>query len=266
MTPPAPVRRAGSLPRVGTMEKKSYGPLAPLFWFAVIIMVIQSVIFVAGRAADEVPRPSWALPVLIGVGVLVAAICVLLVWKWRLWVPAVLLAAGTGLAYLGILGWVFGVALVIVGIVVSLIAASPAGRIEARTMRWDESGRGAGFGPVAVLVGLAILVVGLETVIALLSTDGIDFDTATGPVDDPFRFRLILICAILLAIIAAIYAAAYGAWLAGLCLLVAAVGSTLGFFVLVPTSAFGVLGIALSFVQPKRVVAATGREIVVEAE
>src|SRR5690554_4785508 len=99
-------------------------PLSPLFWLAIIILIIQSLVFYAGAANRADEDLGWALPVLIAIGVIVLGVCVLLIWKWRAWIPAILLACGTALAYLGLVGWIFGVLLVVAGIVVSIKQAS----------------------------------------------------------------------------------------------------------------------------------------------
>ena len=244
-------------------------PLAPLFWFAMIILVIQSVVFYAGELNRKDDSPSWSLYLLIGVGVVVAAVCFLLVWRWKLWIPALLLAGGTGVAYIGILGWVFGAILVVAGIVVSLKSASPTGKVEFREVNWEsDKDGGAALGPITLLVTLAILVIGIELVLGLLWADDIETVTEPGLIEDPFRSRLILICAGLLVVIGAAYAIAYRAWLSGLCMLIAAIGAVLGFFIMVPTSAFALLAIALSFVRPAKgeFAGGGGKEIVVQAD
>ena len=225
-------------------------PLSPLFWLAIIILIIQSLVFYAGAASRAEEDLAWATPVLISIGVVVFGVAVLLVWKWRAWIPAVLLVVGTALAYLGILGWIFGVLLVVTGIVVSVKQASPLGTIELRPIRWERDSDGTPIGPVAVLVGLALIVIGAEGLAAYVSARDLVFEASVGLNEDPFRATILATLAILLVIVAATYSIAYRAWVSGLCLLVAAGGLLLGFFVLIPTASFAILAIALSFVQP----------------
>ena len=242
----------------------------PLFWFAIAILVVQSVIVYAARAADNangtnVNAPAWGTPLLVGVGVIVVAVCVLLVWKWRLYAAAALLFFGAAGAYLGPIGWLFSAVLVVIGVILSLASSSPVRKVELRRVTWapDADGK-APTGPVAVLVGLAVLVVAIELLAAFLSTDGLRFGTTPGAeVDSAFNARLAYVCAGLLIVIAAIYAAGFRAWLSGLFLVVAAIGAALGYFLLVPTAAFALAAIAVSFVAPKTVDHVTGQQIIV---
>ncbi len=240
----------------------------PLFWFAIAILVVQSVIVYADRATDDANGanpPRWATPLLVGVGVLVLAVCVLLVWKWRLYAAASLLFFGAVGAYLGPIGWLFSAVLVVIGVVLSLASSSPVRKVELRRVTWAPDADGhAPMGPVAVLVGLAVLVIAIEALAAFLSTDGLRFGTTPGAdVDSDFNARLAYVCAGLLAVIAAIYAAGFRAWLSGLFLMVAAIGAALGYFLLVPTAAFALAAIAVSFVAPKTVDHVTGQQIIV---
>jgi hypothetical protein len=251
------------------MEAKPKRPI-PLFWFAIAILVVQSIIVYASRAADNadgtnVNAPAWGTPLLIGVGVVVLAVCVLLVGKWRLYLAATLLFFGALGAYLGPIGWLFSAVLVVTGVVLSLASSSPVRRVELRRVSWAPDADGnAPLGPVAVLVGLAIIVIGTEALAAFLSTDGLRFGTTPGAdVDSDFNAKLAYVCAGLLVVVAGIYAAGFRAWISGLCLLIAAVGAALGYFLLVPTAAFALAAIAVSFVEPKKVDHVTGQEIVV---
>lgn len=250
------------------MDTPTKRPL-PLFWFAIAILVVQSLIIFASRAADnadgtKTDAPAWGTPLLVGVAVLVLGVCVLLVWKWRLYLPASLLFFGALGAFLGPIGWLFSAFLVVTGVVLSLAASSPVGRVEIRRVTWaQDADGGAPTGPVAVLVGLALLVVGIEALAAFLSTDGLRFGAVLRPDASDFNSNLVYVCAGLLVIVAGIYAAGYRAWLSGLCLLIAATGAAVGFFVLVPTAGFALAAIALSFVQPKTIDHVTGQEIVV---
>ena len=254
------------------MEAKQAAPKRPipLFWFAIAILVIQSLIVYASRAADNANgtntnAPAWGGPLRVGVGVVVLAVVVLLVWKWRLYLAATLLFFGALGAYLGPIGWLFSAVLVVTGVVLSLASSSPVRRVELRRVSWAPDADGnAPMGPVAVLVGLAIIVLGTEALAAFLSTDGLRFGTTPGAnVDSAFNARLVYVCAGLLVVIAGIYAAGFRAWLSGICLVIAAVGAALGYFLLVPTAAFTLAAIAVSFVEPKKIDHVTGQEIVV---
>jgi hypothetical protein len=251
------------------MEAQPKRPI-PLFWFAIAILVVQSLIVYASRAADNadgtnVHAPAWGTPLLIGVGAIVCAVCVLLVAKWHLYLAAMLLFFGALGAYLGPIGWLFSAVLVVTGVVLSLASSSPVRKVELRRASWAPDADGnAPMGPVAVLVGLAIIVIGTETLAAFLSTDGLRFGTTPGAsIDSDFNSKLVYVCAGLLVIVAGIYAAGFRAWISGLCLLIAAGGAALGYFLLVPTAAFALAAIAVSFVEPKKIDHVTGQEIVV---
>ena len=241
----------------------------PLFWFAIAILIVQSVIVYASRAADNddgtnVNAPAWGTPLLVGIGALVLAVCFLLVWKWKLYLAATLLFFGALGAYLGPIGWLFSAVLVVTGVVLSLSASSPVRKVELRHVSWaPDSEGGAPMGPIAALVGMAILVIGIEMLAAFLSTDGLRFGTETDGVDSSFNAKLAYVCAGLLVVVAGIYAAGFRAWLSGVCLLIAAIGAALGYFLLVPTAAFALAAIAVSFVEPKKIDHVTGQEIVV---
>lgn len=250
------------------MEAQTKRPI-PLFWFAIAILVVQSVIVYANRAADnedgtKTNAPAWGTPLLVAVGVLVLAVCFLLVWKWKLYLAATLLFFGALGAYLGPIGWLFSAVLVVTGVVLSLASSSPVRKVELRHVSWaPDSDGGAPIGPIAALVGLAILVIGIEMLAAFLSTDGLRFGTEPAGTDSSFNATLAYVCAGLLVVIAGIYAAGFRAWLSGVCLLIAAVGAALGYFLLVPTAAFALAAIAVSFVEPKKIDHVTGQEIVV---
>jgi hypothetical protein len=259
------------LNRVAFMEAKTQVPKRPLplFWFAIAVLAVQSVIVYARRAADNADgtnanAPAWGTPLLIGVGIVVVGVCILLVYQWKMYLAATLLFFGALGAFLGPIGWIFSTVLVVMGIVLSLKSSSPVRKVELRRVSWapDPDG-GAASGPIAVLVGLAVLVVGIEALAAFLSTDGLRFGTEAPNVDQDFNAKLAYVCAALLAIIAAIYAAGFRAWMSGLCLLIAAVGAALGYFLLVPTAAFALAAIATSFVQPQKIDHVTGQEIIV---
>ncbi|MBN2176562.1 MAG: hypothetical protein JW722_02785 [Demequinaceae bacterium] len=250
------------------MEAQTKRPI-PLFWFAIAILVVQSLIVYADRAADNadgtnVNAPAWGPTLLVAVGVLVLAVCFLLVWKWKLYLAATLLFFGALGAYLGPIGWLFSAVLVVTGVVLSLAASSPVRKVEIRHVSWaSDSEGGAPIGPIAALVGLAVLVIGIEALAAFLSTDGLRFGTTPDATDSEFNSKLVYVCAGLLVVIAGIYAAGFRAWLSGICLLAAAVGAALGYFLLVPTAAFALAAIAVSFVEPKKIDHRTGQEIVV---
>jgi hypothetical protein len=242
----------------------------PLFWFAIVILAVQSVIVYASRAADNAHgtnehAPAWGMPLRIGVGVVVLAVVVLLVWKWRLYLAATLLFFGALGAYLGPIGWLFSAVLVVMGVVLSLASSSPVRRVELRRVSWAPDADGnPPMGPVAVLVGLAIIVLGTELLAAFLSTDGLRFGTTTGGSgDSDLNGRLVYVCAGLLVVVAGIYATGFRAWLSGLCLLIAALGAAFGYFLLVPTAAFALAAVAISFVEPKKTDHLTGQQIVV---
>ena len=250
------------------MEAQTKRPV-PLFWFAIVVLVIQSVIVYASRAADNADgtnenAPAWGAPLLIGIVILILGVCVLLIGKWRLYLAATLLFFGALGAFLGPIGWLFSAILVVTGVVLSLASSSPVRKVELRRVSWaPDSDGNAPMGPVAVLVGLAIIVIGTEALAAFLSTDGLRFGTTPGAdVDSDFNAKLVYVCAGLLVIIAGIYAAGFRAWLSGICLLIAAVGAALGYFLLVPTAAFALAAIAVSFVEPKKIDHVTGQEIV----
>jgi hypothetical protein len=201
----------------------------------------------------------------VAVGVIVIGVCILLVGKWKLYLAATLLLLGAIGAYVGGIGWVFSAVLVVTGVVMSLASSSPVRKVELRRVSWapDADGKPP-MGPTAVLVGLAIIVIGTETLAAFLSTDGLRFGTTPGQnIDSDFNARLAYVCAGLLVVVAGIYAAGFRAWISGLCLLIAAVGAALGYFLLVPTAAFALAAIAVSFVEPKKIDHVTGQEIVV---
>lgn len=241
----------------------------PLFWFAIAILVVQSLIVYASRAADNADgtnknAPAWGTPLLIGVGIVVVGVCVLLVYQWKMYLAASLLFFGALGAYLGPIGWLFSAVLVVIGVVLSLASSSPVRKVELRRVRWaPEPDGGAAMGPIAALVGLGLLVIGIESLAAFLSTDGLRFGTEGAIVNDDFNAKLAYVCAGLLVVIAGIYAAGFRAWLSGVCLLIAAVGAALGYFLLVPTAAFALAAIAVSFVEPKKIDHVTGQEIVV---
>ncbi len=249
------------------MEAQPKRPV-PLFWFAIAILVVQSVIVYASRAADNAEgtnanAPAWGAPLLIGIVVLVLGVCVLLIGKWRLYLAATLLFFGALGAFLGPIGWLFSAVLVVTGVVLSLASSSPVRKVEIRRVSWaPDSDGNAPMGPVVVLVGLAILILSIETLAAFLSTDGLRFGTTPAATDSEFNSKLVYVCAGMLVIIAGIYAAGFRAWLSGVCLLIAAVGAALGYFLLVPTAAFALAAIAVSFVEPKKIDHKTGQEIV----
>lgn len=254
------------------MEAKPVTPKRPLplFWFAIAILVVQSLIVYASRAADNADgtnksAPAWGTPLLIGVGIVVVGVCVLLVYQWKLYLAATLLFFGALGAYLGPVGWLFSAFLVVTGVVLSLKQSSPVRKVELRRVNWTpDADGGAATGPIAVLVGLAIIVLGTEALAAFLSTDGLRFGTTPGAnVDSEFNAKLAYVCAGLLVVIAGIYAAGFRAWLSGVCLLIAAIGAALGYFLLVPTAGFALAAIAVSFVQPKKIDHVTGQEIIV---